>query len=196
MGDFDQNGALSIGEWAGGLSVFFRGTPEDGVRALFNVLDRDQSQSLDKNELQEYLKPYVSACTPSRADALRPLLLKKTTDDIFNEMDVDGANDISSDEMLNWIRNNNSIIARVITIIDTEVYNMRVAETGWKKLPDTTNLKGGWQQPPFRDDQKHRGSQDNAIRWPPPETAPPYQSKGLGGETSSGQDGHMYGDYG
>merc|ERR1712232_1240952 len=85
--DFDQNGVLSRGEWASGLAVFFRGTPESSVNAVFAVLDEDKNKSLSKSELQEYLKPFVHACTPSRADALRPLLLKRTTDDIYKEMD-------------------------------------------------------------------------------------------------------------
>lgn len=122
--DFDGNGSLSIGEWAGGLSVFFKGSPDSSVHAVFKALDKDNDRKLSKAELQEYLKPLVKAMSPPKADSLRPILLKKATDDIFREMDLDNANDISSDEMLQWTRKDNNIVDRLAGIIDKEVYQI------------------------------------------------------------------------
>lgn len=122
--DFDQKGSLDLGEWAGGLSVFFRGTQEECVHAVFNALDRDKSRTLTKSELQEYLKPFVKAMSPPEADSLRPLLVKKATDEIYKDMDFNRNNEISSEEMLMWSRRGNSIIETLADIIDKEVHRI------------------------------------------------------------------------
>lgn len=122
--DFDGNGTLSVGEWAGGVTVFFKGSQEDCVHAVFEALDRDGSRSLSKAELQQYLSPFVKAMSPKEAESLRPLLLKKATDDIYNEMDMDRNNQISSDELLEWTYKGNNIVDRLAGIIDHEVYHI------------------------------------------------------------------------
>jgi len=122
--DFDKNGTLDLGEWAGGLSVFFRGTQEECVHAVFNALDRDKNRSLSKSELQEYLKPFVKAMSPSEADSLRPLLVKKATDEIYNDMDFNHDGKITSEELLEWSRRGNTIIEKMADIIDKEVYRI------------------------------------------------------------------------
>ena len=35
--DFDGNGELSVGEWAGGMTVFIKGTIQEKVRSVVNV---------------------------------------------------------------------------------------------------------------------------------------------------------------
>jgi Ca2+-binding EF-hand superfamily protein len=140
--DFDRSGTLSLGEWAGGLSVFFKGDTSQCVQAVFSALDVDNSDTITKKELHEYLKPFVKAMTPAAADALRPLLLKKATDDIYKEMDMDEENDISSEEMLEWTRRGNNIVDRLADIIDGEVYRICLAERE-RKLH--SNLTGGWE---------------------------------------------------
>merc|ERR1712232_154362 len=122
--DFDKSGTLDLGEWAGGLSVFFRGTQEECVHAVFNALDRDKNRSLSKSELQEYLKPFVKAMSPSEADSLRPLLVKKATDEIYNDMDFNHDGKITSEELLEWSRRGNTIIEKMADIIDKEVYRI------------------------------------------------------------------------
>lgn len=127
--DFDGNHALSVGEWAGGLSVFFKGTKEECVHAVFEVLDRDGNRTLSKPELQEYLKPFVKAMSPREAESLRPILLKKATDDIYAEMDMDHNNQVSSEELLLWTNKGNTVIDRLASIIDTEVYKIWLKQT-------------------------------------------------------------------
>lgn len=126
--DFDGNGFLSLGEWAGGLSVFLKGNTEQCVHAVFNILAGDRNNTLSKKELQEYLKPFVKAMSPPEAEALRPILLKKATDDIYDEMDLDHNNDITSQEMLEWTQKGNNIIDRLADIIDKEVYRIWLSE--------------------------------------------------------------------
>ena len=86
--DIDRNGTLSLGEWAGGLSVFFKGSMEDCVQAVFQCLDQNGDGVLSKRELMEYFKPFVNCMTPQAAAALRPLLLKHATDQIYTEMQI------------------------------------------------------------------------------------------------------------
>jgi Ca2+-binding EF-hand superfamily protein len=126
--DYDSNGELSLGEWAGGLTVFFKGNMAECIHAVFDCLDQNGDKSLSKSELMEYLKPFVNAMTPPEADALRPLLLKKAAEDIFEEMDFDHDMQISSDEMLQWSKQGNNIVDRIAKIIEHEVYSIWIAE--------------------------------------------------------------------
>lgn len=126
--DYDENGELSIGEWGGGLTVFFKGNMEECIHAVFDVLDTNGDKSLSKAELSEYLKPFVNAMTPPEAASLRPLLTKKAADDIFAEMDFDHNDQISSDEMLLWSRKGNNIVDRIANIMDHEVYSAWLTE--------------------------------------------------------------------
>ncbi|CAE7436846.1 Guca1a [Symbiodinium natans] len=127
--DFDKNGTLSTGEWAAGLSVFFKGSMEEAVRAVFRCLDANENGAISKSELQVYLSPFVKAMSPPEAAALRPILEKKAVDDIYYDMDMDHQSDISSDEMLAWSRRGNNIIDRLADIIDQEVYQLWLAES-------------------------------------------------------------------
>lgn len=121
--DFDGNGELSIGEWAGGVTVFFQGDMRDKVCAAFSALDTNGDETLDWFELKEYLKPFIGAMTPPQAHALRPLLLKRITNDIFEEMDFDHNTMISYQEMMDWSAiPGNNIINRVAELIENEVY--------------------------------------------------------------------------
>lgn len=126
--DYDGNGELSIGEWAAGLTVFFKGNVDQCIHAVFDVLDTNGDKSLSKSELNEYLKPFVNAMTPSEASSLRPLLTKKAADDIFLEMDLDHNGYISSDEMLVWSKSGNNIIDRLAKVIDHEVYSVWIKQ--------------------------------------------------------------------
>lgn len=123
--DYDSNGQLSVGEWASGLTIFFAGTPEECVHAVFGALDRDGSRTLTRSELQEYVKPYVKAMTPPYADALRPLLVNKATETLYEEMDKDHLNDISAEEMVWWhVHSGNNLIDRLAELIDGEAYSI------------------------------------------------------------------------
>lgn len=125
--DYDLNGQLSVGEWASGLTIFFAGTPEECVHAVFDALDTNGSKTLTKSELQEYVKPYVKAMTPPHADALRPLLVNKATDTLYAEMDKDHHNDISAEEMVWWnVHSGNNLIDRLAELIDGEAYSIWV----------------------------------------------------------------------
>jgi len=146
--DFDQSGALSLGEWAAGLSFFFRGDWSQRVHAVFNVLDRDNNRAINKKELQDYLKHFVMSMSPPTAEALRPILLKKAVDDIYTEMNLDHANDISSDEFLAWTSRGNNVVDRLADIIDKEVYQIWLAERERQAASSPWPGEGGARPPP------------------------------------------------
>ncbi|CAK9024646.1 Hypothetical protein SCF082_LOCUS16728, partial [Durusdinium trenchii] len=50
-------------------------------------------------------------------------------DDIYYDMDMDHAADISSDEMLAWSKRGNNIVDRLADIIDQEVYQIWLSES-------------------------------------------------------------------
>lgn len=122
--DIDRSGVLSTGEWAGGCSVFFRGNTDECVRAVFKILDQDHSETLTHPELREYLKPFIKAMIPESAAALQPMLLKRATDLIFQDMDKDNSHTISAQEMLQWTHEGKNIIDSLATLIDKEVYRL------------------------------------------------------------------------
>lgn len=126
--DFDGNGDLSIGEWAGGLTVFFQGNQEQCVHAVFDTLDTNGDRSLSKKELQEYFKPFVKAMTPREAEALRPLLLQQATNKIFEDMDTHHTDSVTSDEMITWSKRGNNVVDQIAKIIEHEVYHIWLEE--------------------------------------------------------------------
>merc|ERR1712146_655634 len=106
-------------------------------------LDRNGDRVLDKFELMEYFQPFVNCMTPPQAEALRPLLLQKATDQIYKEMDWDLSDSISSDEFLMWARQGNNVVDRLATIIEQEVHIM------WLHQRDNETMMGysGYDQP-------------------------------------------------
>jgi len=128
--DYDDNGRLSIGEWSGGMTVFFKGTREECVHAVFTTLDADGNGVLSRSELGAYLTPFVKAMIPEEAAPLRPLLIKKCTEDIFDEMshliEVDDC--ISGEEMIAWMQAGNNIIDRLVKVIDPLVYKIWLSQ--------------------------------------------------------------------
>mmetsp|Transcript_19785 Transcript_19785/g.35181 ORF Transcript_19785/g.35181 Transcript_19785/m.35181 type:complete len:502 (-) Transcript_19785:151-1656(-) len=146
--DFDGNGSLSTGEWAAGLSVFFKGSMEEAVQAVFSCLDINKDGGISKKELQVYLGPFVKAMSPPSAAAIRPLLEKKAVDDIYYDMDMDHTADISSSEMIAWTKKGNNIVDKLADIIDKEVYQIWLAEN--KKNPKPRqNTNGQNAQDPY-----------------------------------------------
>lgn len=174
--DFDSNGELSIGEWAGGLTVFFKGNMEECVHACFDCLDRNGDKSLSRYELQEYLAPFVNAMTPPEAAALRPLLLKRAAQEIYDEMDFDHNDAISSDEMIKWSKDGNNIVDRIATLIEHEVYQIWLAD------------KDAQQRKAYS--QGYRGRPPANAYPPPPQ---PYQNQN---QQPYGAPNGGYGGYG
>eukprot|EP00929_Paragymnodinium_shiwhaense_P073397 TRINITY_DN3738_c1_g2_i1.p1 TRINITY_DN3738_c1_g2~~TRINITY_DN3738_c1_g2_i1.p1 ORF type:complete len:431 (-),score=120.51 TRINITY_DN3738_c1_g2_i1:513-1805(-) len=184
--DFDKNDSLALGEWAGGLSVFFKGTFEESMHAVFTALDTKGNNALTKSELQEYLTPFVKAMTPATAEPLRPLLLKKASDDIFFDMDFDHNEYISAQEMLEWSRRGNSIVEKLADIIDKEVYRI------WLQEQQKQMMKGHYPN-------QNRGMQPGGYGggqqqgWNSPPASPGgYNSPGGGPYGGPGSPGGSY----
>lgn len=159
--DFDCNGSLSVGEWAGGLSVFLKGDLETSVRAVFNALDTNHNYRLSKDELGEYFAPFVKAMTPPRADALRPVLVKKVVDVLFQEIDADGGRDVSSEELLAWMQRGNNVVKKVAGIIDQQVYQGCIG-AGMPYVFDAQDYQATG---PLPDEQEQEGVAATAKGW-------------------------------
>jgi len=121
--DYDGNGSLTVGEWAGGLTVFFKGTQDEKTQVLFELIDKDRSGDLSKSEMKEYLTPMVKAMTPPEAAALRPLLLQHATDQIFAEVDANNDGQCTTLEFQNW-RKTHILIDELVKVIEGEVYRI------------------------------------------------------------------------
>jgi len=133
--DYDENGRLSIGEWAGGMTVFFKGNREECIHAVFTTLDADGNGVLSRSELGAYLQPFVKAMVPTEAAPLRPLLIKKCTEEIFEEMAheniahlVEDDNCITSEQMIAWMNEGHNIIDRLVQVIDPLVYKIWMSQ--------------------------------------------------------------------
>jgi len=121
--DYDGNGSLSVGEWAGGLTVFFQGTQDEKTQVLFNMLDRDGNGELSKGEMKEYLMPLVKAMTPPQAAALRPLLLQHATEQIFGAVDTNHDEKCSAHEFQQY-RKTHNVLDELVQVIEAEVYKI------------------------------------------------------------------------
>lgn len=157
--DFDGNGELSVGEWAGGLTVFFKGNMSDCIHAVFDTLDTNGDRSLDKGEMAEYLKPFVKAMTPLQAAPLRPLLLKKATDVIFYDMDYNHDERITSEEMYQWSARGNNMIDIIAKIIEKEVYDIWIQK---KNEDQRLAYSRGQYGPGYGPNSRERGYSPNS----------------------------------
>lgn len=121
--DYDENGELSTGEWAGGLTVFFKGTQEEKTNALFQLLDRDGNGCLSRSEMKEYVTPLVKAMTPPEASALRPLLITHAQDTIFDQVDLNHDGKCDAREFSAW-QQEHSLLNELVNVIEGEVYKI------------------------------------------------------------------------
>eukprot|EP00931_Biecheleriopsis_adriatica_P027688 TRINITY_DN16604_c0_g1_i2.p1 TRINITY_DN16604_c0_g1~~TRINITY_DN16604_c0_g1_i2.p1 ORF type:complete len:405 (-),score=67.97 TRINITY_DN16604_c0_g1_i2:211-1311(-) len=156
--DFDGNGYLDTGEWAAALSVFFHGlTFEKAVNAVFRTLDTNENRTLSRWELTRYLSPLVKASTPREADCLRPLLLKKAVDIIYDEMSSGKKSEITSGEFFEWARNKrNNVVERVVKIIEIEVYESWVERRRQREIHQIAPWKAfgpEWRTDPYNKDR-------------------------------------------
>eukprot|EP00397_Hematodinium_sp_SG-2012_P012126 GEMP01012288.1.p1 GENE.GEMP01012288.1~~GEMP01012288.1.p1 ORF type:complete len:313 (+),score=55.82 GEMP01012288.1:28-966(+) len=132
--DYDLSQRLSVGEWAGGLKQFFRGTDENKDRAVFHLLDTGGDGKLDRTELKEYLAPLIKAMVPTDTAPLRPLVLSFLSDHIFRFIDLNKDGYISTDEYLDW-NSKNDIIKLLSQMIEQPVYKVWVRKNlGYEPL--------------------------------------------------------------
>jgi len=137
--DYDGNEELGVGEWAGGLTVFFKGTQEEKTSALFQLLDRDGNGDLSKTEMKEYVTPLVKAMTPPEASALRPLLIAHATDTVFDQVDINHDEKCDSGEFQKW-QQNHSLVDELVTVIEGEVYKIWLENNMKHSHHETTDL--------------------------------------------------------
>jgi len=124
---FDESDMLSLGEWSGGLSVFFEGTQEEKTQALFEFLDQDGDGCLSKKELKEYLAPLVKSMTPSEALPMQPILLELCANQFMQILSVTMDGKVSRDKFFQFHSEHN-IIDALSHMIDSNVYQIWVKQ--------------------------------------------------------------------
>lgn len=138
--DYDENEELTVGEWAGGLTVFFKGSQEEKTRAIFELLDRDNNGCLSKQEMKEYVTPLVKAMTPPEASALRPLLITHATETIFDQVDRNDDGKCETSEFVLW-REGHNLVDELVNVIEGEVYKIWL-ENNMKHPPSPHGSSG------------------------------------------------------
>jgi len=123
--DFDSSGVLSCAEWAGGLTVFFKGSQEECVRAAVGIVGKSGSGALSQSEMQDYLGPFLKAVTPEGTSGLRPILLQKAADRIWKDIGLDSSDSVSAEELTRWSKAGNNIMDILIETIEKEVTSLR-----------------------------------------------------------------------
>lgn len=163
--DFKNSEALSVGEWARGLALFFKGTQEDKEHAIFNLLDQDADHYLSNAELKEYLKPFVKAMTPAEASVLQPWLLQHCTDQLLgsikattcrvvapSNVDKYGSDMVSFEELFQWL-GSNSLVDSLAQVIDAEVSRIHHSilsnseSRGRSRIADMDRIMSNWAVP-------------------------------------------------
>ena len=85
----------------------------------------------------EYLKPFVKAMIPENAASLMPMLLKRATEQIFQEMDKDHGQSIEAEEMMMWTKSGRNIIDALADLIDKDVNNNYNSYTYTQSITNT-----------------------------------------------------------
>lgn len=138
--DYHGNEELTRGEIGICLVEFFSGTKEEKAEVLSELLDRDNDGRLSREELRAWISPYVWAMSPASAAALRPLLLQKGTEEIFNQVGVEKEGTVSCSDFQKW-RVAHNVIDQLLVPIEGEVYKiwlahrMKVGDAKAPKLP-------------------------------------------------------------
>jgi len=120
---------LSIGEWAGAMAAFFKGTQEEKARELFDLLDEHSKGWLSNEELQQRLIAPVKAMTPPEASPLLPLLVRFCADQVMESASIIGpTRKISCEQCQDFIRwqseNNDGkgLIDFIAKFVEEEIY--------------------------------------------------------------------------
>jgi len=142
---------LSIGEWAGAMAAFFKGTQEEKARALFDLLDEDREGGLSNKELEERLIAPIKAMTPREASPLVRLLARFCADQIMKSPSVTDKTKIPYEtkisyeqcqDLIRW----QSLMDFITTFVEEEV-DKDYVQTHLAKVwhCSVKNLKSDWQ---------------------------------------------------
>jgi len=92
--DVDKNGEIDFREFACGLSIVLKGTPEERLKLMFNSYDLDGDGVLDKIELYNMIK----SSTKNSGQDVSDTVLKKMVEETFELVDTDKNGEISFEE--------------------------------------------------------------------------------------------------
>jgi hypothetical protein len=73
--------------------------------------------------MKEYVTPLVKAMTPPEASALRPLLIQRCQDEIFEEVDLNHDGKCDASEFQQW-RQDHNLLDELANVIEGEVYKI------------------------------------------------------------------------
>jgi len=149
--DSHASNRLSIGECAGAIAAFFKGTQEEKARALFDLLDEDRKGGLSKKELEERLIAPIKAMTPREASPLVRLLARFCADQIMKSPSVTDKTKIPYEtkisyeqcqDLIRW----QSLMDFITTFVEEEV-DKDYVQTHLAKVwhCSVKNLKSDWQ---------------------------------------------------
>jgi Ca2+-binding EF-hand superfamily protein len=106
--DSDKNGKLDFVELSVGLSVLCAGTRDEKAKSAFSLFDYDGSGSISRQEMERYLTcvfRVVYEIEKQTKDAMGvppEQLAKITTDQCFDEADLDDDDSLSFEEFKKW----------------------------------------------------------------------------------------------
>jgi len=110
--DADGNGEIDFSELASGLSILCQGDKGSKVRAAFSLFDVDSDGFISKEEMQTYLLAVfrvlfeLMPSTKNQVDVSAEDLARATTEQCFEEADIDHDGKLSFDEFSTWFSTN------------------------------------------------------------------------------------------
>jgi len=164
--DVDKSGELELGEWAVGLSLLFQGTAEEKITAAFQMIDKNSDGSISRRELWKYFQPFMNVIIPDEAEAIRPVMASKITDEVHKEM-LEKAGKTASDELhlADYVAfaKNTDVVLHAAEKIDLEIYNCWFAVHSKQQAKAIIEARNAPPQSPKKGHQKSRQASEMFI---------------------------------
>jgi len=157
--DVDKSGELELGEWAVGLSLLFQGSAEEKITAAFQVIDKDSDGSISRRELFKYFQPFMNVIIPDEAEAIRPVMASKVTDEVHKEMLEKAGKKVGDGLLLaDYVAfaKGTDVVLHAAEKIDLEIYNCWFAVHSKQQAKAIIEARKAPPQSPKKGNQKSR----------------------------------------
>mmetsp|Transcript_9937 Transcript_9937/g.18805 ORF Transcript_9937/g.18805 Transcript_9937/m.18805 type:complete len:2759 (+) Transcript_9937:118-8394(+) len=110
--DTDKNGSVDFAELASGLSILCSGDREDKVRSAFKLFDIDNDGYISMDEMRTYLLSVYKVLfelvpgTTEKVDVSPEELAEATTEQAFQDADINNDGKLSFEEFTAWFGSN------------------------------------------------------------------------------------------